>query len=451
MPVTQFTVRELMQAEPVVVPPDCPVREALALMNRYRIGAVVVVSADRGLLGIFTERDLLRRVIDAGPGWRELPVSEWMTARPHSVGPDLGWEEVTALMERNRVRHLPVVEHDRVIGIVSTRMLMGRRTDYLNQQIEQRTRELRSLNDELLARDAEIRYNLRAASRFQARLLLPHAPPDWPELRWGIHFAPLDHLGGDYYDVAHPDPDHLGFLIADASGHSIAAMMVAIISRIAFGEVANSTSSPGAVLTAMNERLQGLADERFVTAFYGVFDRENWILTYANAGHPFPLLRVGSTGNVQPLSATGFMLGIVPGEQYREKTVQLAPGDRLCFFTDGLLEARNEIGETFGTDRLMRCLLNHGNGSAQAVTSQVLACQQSFRGTQPLGDDVTLVVAEFVGLDRKYLQSGFLLSRENPVCLQVGGMNTAGVKTAALGLLERSCGIISLGRRLAKP
>ena len=274
MPEPSLTVRQVMQPNPVAVAPDCPLRDVLALMNEYRIGAVVVVSPDRALLGIFTERDLLRRVADADAGWRDHPVSDWMTTNPHTVGPELGWEEAIELMDRLRVRHLPVVEDGRVIGIVSTRMLMSRRTEYLNRQVEERTRELKRANDELMARDAELRYNLRAAGRFQTRLLLPHAPPDWPELRWGVHYAPLDHLGGDYYDVAHPDPDHLGFLIADASGHSIAAAMVAIMSRIAFAEVGRARrTSPGAVLTAMNERLQGLADERFVTAFYGVLDR----------------------------------------------------------------------------------------------------------------------------------------------------------------------------------
>src|SRR6478752_10120914 len=103
-----LTVRELMQPEPIVVLPDRPVGEVLALMNQFRIGAVVVVSPSHSLLGIFTERDLLRRVVEASPGWRELPVSSWMTSNPHSVGPDLGWEEITALMDRLRVRHLPV-------------------------------------------------------------------------------------------------------------------------------------------------------------------------------------------------------------------------------------------------------------------------------------------------------------------------------------------------------
>ena len=158
-----------------------------------------------------------------------------MTTDPHTIAPDVGWEEAVAAMDRLRVRHLPVVEgRRRVIGIVSTRRLMSYRTEYLNRLIEERTRELKRAIDEVMGRDAELRYNL---ARRGGRLQTLHAPaarpfpPEWPELRWGVHYAPLDHLGGDYYDVARPDPDHLGLLIADASGHSIAAAMVATASR----------------------------------------------------------------------------------------------------------------------------------------------------------------------------------------------------------------------------
>src|SRR5581483_9227467 len=110
-----LTVRELMQSEPVLVGPERPVREVLAEMNRRRIGAVVVVNPDRSLLGIFSERDLLRRVADADPGWRDYPVAHWMTRNPHAISPELDWEAVTTLMDRLRVRHLPVVEGGRVI------------------------------------------------------------------------------------------------------------------------------------------------------------------------------------------------------------------------------------------------------------------------------------------------------------------------------------------------
>jgi serine phosphatase RsbU (regulator of sigma subunit) len=366
----------------------------MELMNRLRIGAVIIVETGNELLGIFTERDLLRRVATADPDWRARPVSDWMTATPYTTAPELDWEEAVALMTRLRVRHLPVVEGRRVIGIVTARMLMSQRAEYLNRLVEDRTRELKTAIDEVMARDSELRYNLRAAGRLQTRLLLPSAPPEWAELRWGIHYAPLDHLGGDYYDIALPDPDHLGFLIADASGHSIAAAMVAIMSRTAFSDVSDSTTSPGAVLTAMNARLQGLADERFVTAFYGVLNRRTRVFTFANAGHPYPLRFAARTGAAQPLAAQGFMLGIIPDEQYREKTVQLEPGDRLCFYTDGLIEARNEMGEGYGTDRLTRSFAASGAHSAGQITEQLLGDQRAFRGTQALSDDVTLVVGE---------------------------------------------------------
>ncbi|WP_228498875.1 PP2C family protein-serine/threonine phosphatase [Thermogemmata fonticola] len=393
-------VRDVMESQPVTVSPDCPLREVLLLMNERRIGSVLVTDSERRLLGIFTERDLLRRIVAAPSDWLCHPVSEWMTPHPHTIGPDLDWEEAIVRMERLRVRHLPVVENGVVVGIISTRLLMARRTDYLHRQVEARTRALKQLNDELLARDAELRHNLKAAARFQTRLLLPSEPPTWPELSWGIHYAPLDHLGGDYYDVARPDPNHLGFLIADASGHSIAAMMVAIISRIAFSEVAPTTISPGQVLAAMNERLQNLADDRFVTAFYGVLDRSTGQLTFANAGHPSPLHFVAAIGEVKLLRATGFMLGIMPGEQFREKCVQLGAGDRLVFYTDGLIEARNEIGETYGMERLKDCLQRHGYESPDFLCRAILEDQRRFCGQQPLQDDLTLVVTAYTGQPR---------------------------------------------------
>jgi sigma-B regulation protein RsbU (phosphoserine phosphatase) len=274
---------------------------------------------------------------------------------------------------------------------------MGWRGHVLTGQIEERTRELRRSHDELLARDSELRFNLRAAGRLQTRMLLPRQRPDWPELRWGVHYAPLDHLGGDYYDFAQPDADHLGILMADASGHSIAATMVAVMSRFAFAEVSVHTASPGEVLSAINEKLQGLTDDRFVTAFYGVLDRRTRVLTYANAGHPYPLRYSARTGEVKPLSAQGFLLGIMPGEQYREKTVELEPGDRLCIYTDGVVESRNEIGEAFGTDRLRDSLLTHGRGPADQIARDTIADLNMFRGTQQLSDDVTLLIAELCG------------------------------------------------------
>ena len=180
--------------------------------------------------------------------------------------------------------------------------------------------------------------------------------------------------------------------MADASGHSVAAAMVAVMARFAFGEVANDTNSPGQVLSEMNRRLMDVADERFVTAFYGVLNRRTRVLRFSNAGHPYPVLYRAATGAVKEISAQGFLLGIMPDEIYSEREVALEPGDALAFFTDGLAEARNEIGEQFGSERIMQCMAMGGTKSAATLRDEILASQREFCSGVPLTDDLTLVV-----------------------------------------------------------
>ena len=394
MPTEAITVRHVMQPNPIIVQPTSTVGDLLPLMNDKRIGSVLVCNGD-ALIGIFTERDLLRRVADAVIGWRNYPVTAWMTSNPHTITADVGWEDAVQTMASRKVRHMPVVEDGRVIGLLSTRMLMARRAEHLDAEVAERTTALQLANNALLARDQETLHNMRAAGRLQKQLL-PQQPPRWSALEFAIHYAPLDHLGGDYYDFAEPDKDHVGLFIADASGHSIPAALVAIMTRYAFADIARRSISPGEVLTKINQRLCGITEERFVTAFYCVLNRRTGILKYANAGHPYPLHCEAATGAINPLVAHGFLLGIVPEEIYQEREVQLNPGDRLTFFTDGLIEARNEIGEMYGTDRLTNCL-NRVDANPATDVREILACMNQFIGKEPLTDDLTLVSCQLAG------------------------------------------------------
>src|SRR5262245_2585754 len=156
MPASELTVRQMMMPEPVVLHPDTPVQDALRLMNERRIGSVLVCNSEDRLVGIFTERDLLKRVVAAIPGWREYTISSWMTPNPHVIGPDVGWNDAVAAMQKLRVRHLPVLDGGRVVGILSPRGLMAKRTEYLDRQVEERTGELRRANGEGLGRDGEL-------------------------------------------------------------------------------------------------------------------------------------------------------------------------------------------------------------------------------------------------------------------------------------------------------
>jgi serine phosphatase RsbU (regulator of sigma subunit)/CBS domain-containing protein len=393
MPQPPLTVRQVMQVDPLSLPPEATIQEALDRMNQLRIGAVLITGENRKLLGIFTERDFLRRATTASPGWRTISIAEWMSPQPFIIDPETGWEEAVTAMYRLRVRHLPVVENQQVIGLISSRQLLGKRNDHLNQLIEERTRELRRANDQLLARDSELTHYMKVAAKVQKRLVLPSNPPDWPEFTWGTHFAPLDPLGGDFYDFAQPDEHHLGILIADASGHSIPAALHAIMARFSFQEASNQTIHPGEVLDAMNRRLNELIEDRFVTAFYAVIDRRDRTLTYANAGHPFPLRVVRESAEAQPLSARGFPLGISADEIYREKSVSLQPGDRLCFFTDGLPDLCDEMGESFGTQRIGHFLQAHCEKPISELTTRMVDHLRTFQGTRKATDDLTILLA----------------------------------------------------------
>lgn len=383
-----------MNPAPVRIEPDRTVREAITLMNENRIGAVLIADSNGKLLGIFTERDFLRQTSQNPDGWQEIRIRDWMSPYPYTIQPSAGWEEAVTSMERLRVRHLPVLEHGKLVGILTTRQLVAHRANHLNMMIAESTSALRRANDNLLARDSEITHYMKAAAKLQKKLMLPQSPPDWPEIGCSVYFHPLDPLGGDYYDFARPDDEHLGILIADASGHGVPAAMVAIMTWLAFSEAAKTTSKPGEVLAAMNNRLLGLADERFVTAFYGIFNRRTREFTYSNAGHPFPLRFKADTGQIHPLASRGFMLGIMPDEVYADKSVTLAPGDRLLFYTDGIVDQRDDRGETFGAERLASCLGESADQPASTIVTWIKEELIHFCAKNGNIDDTTMIVTE---------------------------------------------------------
>jgi serine phosphatase RsbU (regulator of sigma subunit) len=384
-------VRQIMVGQPIMVPPAQTVQQVVRLMNGQRIGAVLVADGDR-LVGIFTERDVLRRAVEAQPGWRERSVAEWMTPNPHTIGPEATWEQARAQMEKLRVRHLPVVEGGRVVGMLTARDVMRFANEHLNRMVNERTRELREANERLQQRDAELRYHMSMAGKIQARLL-PEQTPRLPEIESAALYLPLDPLGGDYYDFAMPTDRHLGILIADATGHSIPAAFVALMAHTAFATASHTSTSPARVLAGMNRQLHGLSGEHFVTAFYGIFDRATRSLTFANAGQPYPYWLRNDSPTAKPLLATGLMLGIMEDADYEEQSVQLQPGDRLLLYTDGLADCRNAKGEYFGAGGLVEFLSQAGDQSAQSITQRLAARLEEFRGDRPATDDITILAA----------------------------------------------------------
>jgi CBS domain-containing protein len=116
------TVADLMVKDVLTVEPSDTIGEAAEKMNAANVGAVVVVEDMVRIVGIVTERDLLRAVA-ARARAAEDRVRQWMTPNPVTIGPELTIEEAAKIMFENNFRHLPVVKDGRALGIVSLRLL----------------------------------------------------------------------------------------------------------------------------------------------------------------------------------------------------------------------------------------------------------------------------------------------------------------------------------------
>jgi len=163
--------------------------------------------------------------------------------------------------------------------------------------------------------------------------------------------------------------------------------------REAFRAFATPEESPAAVCAKLNAFLcSNLAPGKFVTFFYAILNAEDRTLRYENAGH-CPAILVKAGGETELLSGDGAVLGVLPDWQYRDFSVQLAAGDRLLFFTDGVTEAANVQFEEFGNERVIGSVrAMDGTLSALATQRKLLEevtrfCASNFQ------DDATILVA----------------------------------------------------------
>jgi len=226
------------------------------------------------------------------------------------------------------------------------------------------------------------------------RSLLPKTIPAIPGLDIAAFYQTSQWAGGDYYDFF-PRPDgKWGILIADVSGHGTpAAVLMAVTHSLAHG-FPGPHDPPSALLARVNQQLATLytADnESFVTAFYGIYDPAARRLSYTSAGHNPPRLMRCSRGVVESLDGgRGLPLGLFADEVYEDSSIDLAPGDQITFYTDGITEAVGPDGSMYGLDRLDAILARCG-GDAAALVGDVVADVVAFaEGTAP-ADDQTLV------------------------------------------------------------
>jgi len=231
---------------------------------------------------------------------------------------------------------------------------------------------------------------LKTASVIQRRLL-PPAPTGIEGYSFAGLNRPCRTVSGDYYDfVVRPD-GRVYFVIADVSGKGVTAGLMMAGLQAAFRIFSKSDPTPREMMMRLNVALKEiLPQSKFVTLFLGRLETRTGTVEYANAGHTPPLwIR---SGGVEELNETDLLLGVVTHAEYLGRSFQLAPGDALVLFTDGLSEAENAGGEELGGVLLQQKLAAVHGMAADAITRTVEEVVLAHSGDRPLADDVTLVV-----------------------------------------------------------
>ncbi len=275
----------------------------------------------------------------------------------------------------------------------------SRLLEILEKQLElsrERREARRKATKEKLAREEATHHfqeqerEIAEARAIQGRLF-PREIPQVAGYEIATSWQSARMVSGDYFDVLALGEDTLGLCIADVAGKGIPAALLMSNLQAAVRGLSSPSLTPDLLCNSLNSIVwKNTHPDRFITLFYAQLDGSARRLRYANAGHNAPIV-VHAAGSHERLQEGGGVLGIFEEQSFGLGTVDLAPGDRLVLFTDGVTEASNREGEEFGEQRLLSLLGEHRALPASAIKEKIAAAISEFSGGH-LTDDATLLV-----------------------------------------------------------
>ncbi len=311
--------------------------------------------------------------------------------RWHELGPDLG--DTLARLRADSVLAAPLMAGPRPLGV----LVLARdanRPGFAETDVRVAEQFARLLADAMANAETSAREHTIAETL--QRAVLPGTLPAVPGLDLAVRYLSASdgvHVGGDWYDIFPLDGSRVGLVIGDVAGHSITSASVMGQVRSMLRAYAIDHPHPVDVLQRTNTALARLLPEAMASTVYAVLDLTTGDLTYANAGHPPPLVITGA-GQAEYLDdAPGVVLGACADISLSAGRWRLRPGTGLLFYTDGLIEARGrDLDEGLGA--LAAALRQSGARTADQIRA---AAESVLHGEPARTDDVCLLAAQLAG------------------------------------------------------
>lgn len=281
----------------------------------------------------------------------------------------------------------PVKTHDEVACLTEA---FGRMRVDLRRYITELT--------ETTAAKERIAGELSAAREIQMSIVPKLFPPFPNRLDIDLYamLIPALEVGGDLYDFALLDDDHVYIAIGDVSGKGVPASLLMAVGKTLLKSTIQTVRAPARAMAHVNNEIAEDNDScMFITMFSGILNLKTGDFIYANAGHNPPLL-IRKSGEIERLDdKPSPALGMCVGTRYEDHSRRMNTGDMLVLYTDGVTEAMNSKGEMFGDDGLMDFVIKEGNQGAKQLMDLLSSAVHKHADGADQSDDITALAVRY--------------------------------------------------------
>ena len=264
----------------------------------------------------------------------------------------------------------------------------------LEQKVDQRTLELTEVLKNLEEKNKIIEQEFSLAKKIQEGII-PQDIYKWEGIEISSFWKSLMPISGDYFDIIKSHDDNLTIVMCDVSGHGIPAALITTMAKVSFSTISQQTSVPSEILLQVNQDLcNAISTFDYLTSFCISISKDK-VLSYSNAGHPFPLYYNSQKKDLQELESYGHIIGVFQDEvEYATSKVQIHSGDKILLYTDGLTESTNKQGESFES-HIKKLFLDNIQMSKKDLIHKIESEFYSFTNGVLIKDDVSFMLVEF--------------------------------------------------------
>ncbi len=322
----------------------------------------------------------------------------------------LAGKEYTVKAGKQQVLNLLVSTFENAVGKNRELVAANQELSLARDQLKEWNKNLATLNSELENKNQKMAHDLAAAAKIQ-QSLLPSGAPDIPSVQLAWTYSPCDELAGDFLNFFPLDDRHLAAFVVDVSGHGVASSLLAVtVGRVMTPMVSSSSMlvkptdgesgkrivSPAEVAYELNNRFP-MEDQGnlYFTMVYGVLDKQTQEFRFVSAGHP-NVVHVPVGGKPKLVETADMAIGWIENTEFEEHCLQLAPGDRIYLYSDGVPEAMDQDLEEFGDDRMLESLTKSSTEPVNVSTQQLLDAVHEWCSVNGPKDDVSILGIDIV-------------------------------------------------------